>query len=399
MFPWAAAIVLAAITGLVVWNLQPTEFRTVSRSEYALPDGLDFRNTGGSIVAVSPSGEHFLYNSTDGIYIRSMNEFEARLIPGTEGSLWNPVFSPDGQEIAYRLGDGQLMKIAISGGAPIVLAESSGGLFGMRWERDGTILYGQTDGIWQVSENGGTPVQLIATEEDERVYGPQLLPGGEWVLFTLASTANSSRWDEANIVIESLSSGERRVLRPGGSDGRYVPTGHLVYALENGLFALPLDINSVETSGGPVSIIQGVQRPRANTGAAVYSFSNNGTLIYVPGAAASGFTATSGVLTWVDRNGAKDPLPVPPRPYRHPRLSPDATRLAVQTTEASGQSAIWIYDLDGGNQMRQMTGPGNNMRPIWSPDGEWLTFVSDRGRGAENLPATRRSKRRRAASV
>ena len=113
------------------------------------------------------------------------------------------------------------MKVAVSGGAPIELTDISNA-YGFSWERNGAILYGQPDGIWQVSENGGAPVRVIATEAGEQAYGPQLLPGGEWVLFTLANTANSSRWDEANIVIESLSSGERRVLRPGGSDGRYV---------------------------------------------------------------------------------------------------------------------------------------------------------------------------------
>jgi eukaryotic-like serine/threonine-protein kinase len=107
-----------------------------------------------------------------------------------------------------------------------------------------------------------------------------------------------------------------------------------------------------------------------------YAFSDSGALVYVPGTGPA--AATNRVLTWVDRNGAREPLPLPPRPYQQPQLSPDGTRLAVQTTYANGESNIWVYDLDGNTQMRQMTGEGNCHHPIWTPGGERLTFTSDR---------------------
>ena len=118
------------------------------------------------------------------------------------------------------------------------------------------------------------------------MHGPQMLPGGEWVLFTLTSARGVTRWDEAQIVVQSLDSGERKILWEGGSDARYVPTGHLVYALEDVLFALPFDLASLEVSGGPVPMVEGVRRagaPSPNTASANYGFSDHGTLIYVPG--------------------------------------------------------------------------------------------------------------------
>ena len=344
--PWVASIVLALVLGgVVVWNLRPAPVPgPVSRFDYELPEGTDFRNTGRPVLAISPNGEHFVYNAAGGLYLRSIDELEARLIPGTEGSLIDPVFSPDGQELAYNQSR-QLLKIAVSGGAPVALAEANAN-FGISWERDGTILYGSPDGIWRVSENGGEPVHLIATEDGEQVYEPQLLPGGEWVLFTLTRAEGGSRWDEADIVIESLSSGERRVLRQGGSDARYIATGHMVYALGDVLFSLPFDVDSLELSGGPVPIVQGVRRAVGGSnfsGAAFYSFSDSGSLVYVQGSAPT--PAENGILTWVDRTGVREELTAPPMSYRGPRLSPDGTRLAVYTTSLEGESDIWIYDL------------------------------------------------------
>ncbi len=202
-----------------------------------------------------------------------------------------------------------------------------------------------------------------------------MLPGGEWVLFTLTSASGAARWDEAQIVVQSLESGERKILWEGGSDARYVPTGHLVYALEDVLFALPFDLASLEVSGGPVPIVEGVQRanPPAITASANYGFSDRGTLIYVPG----GATTQRRILALVDRQGVVETLDAPPNTYLSPRLSPDGSRLAVETSNEGG-SNIWIYDVSGRTQIRQLTQGGRNERPIWTPDGERVTFGSDR---------------------
>ena len=218
-----------------------------------------------------------------------MDELEARVIPGTEGDLTNPFFSPDGQWVGFYR-DNQLQKIAISGGAPITLGDASNP-FGASWGADDTILFGQPEGIMRVSANGGTPELVVEAREGEQVHGPQLLPGGEWVLFTLTTATGPTRWDQAQIVVESLESSERKVVILGGSDARYVPTGHLVYAFEGVLFAIAFDADSLETAGGAVSIVEGVQRSlnlQDNIASVHYGFSDQGTLIYVPGPVSSG---------------------------------------------------------------------------------------------------------------
>ncbi len=204
-----------------------------------------------------------------------------------------------------------------------------------------------------------------------------MLPGGEWVLFTLTSADGATRWDEAQILAQSLESGERRILWEGGSDARYVPTGHLVYALEDVLFALPFDGDSLEVLGGPVPVIEGVRRAvvlRNSTATANYGFSDRGTLVYVPRST----VGSRSILALADRSGVVEPLDVPPNNYLTPRLSPDGSRLVVQTTDNEGSSDIWVYDLSGDTQIRQLTLGGNNTHPIWTPDGQRVTFTSDR---------------------
>jgi Tol biopolymer transport system component len=118
-------------------------------------------------MAVSPDGRWFVYNVTGGLYLRTMGELAPRLVPGTEGAVTNPTFSPDGQSIAYYQ-EGQLKRIAISGGAPVGICATTNP-FGMSWGADDTILFGHSDGIMRVSANGGTPELVIRAEKGEQM--------------------------------------------------------------------------------------------------------------------------------------------------------------------------------------------------------------------------------------
>src|SRR5262249_26921392 len=184
--------------------------------------------------------------------------------------------------------------------------------------------------------------------------------------------------DKAQIVAQSLKSGERKTLIEGGVDARYVATGHLVYATGNVLFAVPFDLARVQVTGGPVPVVEGVWRAEVfagiNGGPADYAISDQGTLIYVPGTAAS----TQRILSLVERNGAVKPLPLPPKLYVSPRLSPDGRKLVVQTEDVPDKGVLWVYDIGGTTDIQQLTLTGNNIRPIWTPDSKRVTFASDR---------------------
>jgi serine/threonine-protein kinase len=246
------------------------------------------------------------------------------------------------------------------------------------------ILFGQAEGIMRVSATGGTPELVIRAEKGETIDGPQLLPDGESVLFTVTTANGATRWNQAQVVVQSLRTGARTVVLRGGSDARYVTTGHLVYALEDGLFAVAFDADRLEVEGAAVPLVEGLIRAGGGgfpTSSANYGVSRQGTLVYLAGAAIQSLPRT---LVWVDREGREEALPVPPRSYLYPRLSPDGTRIAVSIFDQ--QDDIWVWHLTRRTLTRVTFSPGADQYPVWTPDGRRLLFGSDvPGSGVQNV--------------
>jgi WD40 repeat protein len=238
-------------------------------------------------------------------------------------------------------------------------------------------VFGQgAKGIMRVSANGGKPEQIVTVKQGELASGPQMLAGGEEVLFSLATGDGSlEQWDNGKVVVQSLKTGERKTLVERGSVGRYVSTGHIIYAFGGTLFAVPFDLRQLQVTGGQVPIVEGVRRANA-TGAAHFSYSNTGSLIYVTGPA-SAVAGDQQVLALMDRKGTLETLRVPPQSYHFLRASPDGKRIAF-TSEKGKEANVWIYDLAGSTAPRQLTVGASNRYSVWSADGERVAFQSDR---------------------
>jgi hypothetical protein len=376
--PAAAALVGGVfLTALAAWHLWPVpEPGVVTRFAYVIPEGQVFRRTGRPVMALSRDGRSFVCNTAGGLYLRTMDAEGARLIRGTEADAANPFFSPDGRSVGYWDGAaGQLKRIELTGGAPVVIAPATLPS-GVSWEPDDMILFGQRGGILRVAAGGGTPEVVIEARGGERVYGPQLLPDGDSVLFT----ATTGSWNEGQIVIESLSTHERTVLISGGSDARYVAaTGHLVYAFEDSLFARAFDPGGRTVSGGAVSLVQGLMRGAPLTGTANYDVSDTGTLAYV--SAGLGMRT----LVWVDRQGRETPLAAEPHRYQFPRLSPDRTRVALSSHEE--ELDVFVWDLARAGLTNVTASEAYEGYALWTPDGNRLIFSSSRG-GCTGSPPT-----------
>ena len=280
-----SVIATAVITGLAVWNVRPSEPREVSRFTYEIPPDTPLRNRGRNVIAVSPDGRRFAYNTAEGLHVQSMDSLDSRLLPGTGAGGRAPFFSPDGQSVGFDQRN-QLKRVSLSGGAPVVIAEDLSGLGSATWSADGTIVFSAPDGLYRVPATGGTAELMIAAGDGELLDTPHLLPDNDTVLFGVAGSAlgTADRWDIGSVVAQSLTTGERVVLIEGGSDARYVPTGHLVYALDDGLFAIAFDLATLTVLGGPVSLIEGVARATGTqTSSANYAVADNGTLFYLAG--------------------------------------------------------------------------------------------------------------------
>jgi serine/threonine protein kinase/Tol biopolymer transport system component len=366
----AALVVGAIIAGAVVWKLKPIEPKRVVRFEYELPEDQRFGDLSERAFAVSPDGSQFVYKTEKGLYLRSIGALAARLIPGTGEYPQKPFFSPDGQWIGYVSGaDGGLKKISINGGAPVPLTNDSSTGF-LRWGADHTIVYstGYSGNIMRISENGGSP-QRLAKEDGGLIVAPHILPDGKNVLYTNAGAPYK-------VFVQSLESGKPKELLIGDT-ARYLPTGHLVYAVDNNLFAVAFDPVKLEIKSGPIPMVEGVLRA---SGAPQYAVSDSGTLIYMPGSSVS----NQRTFVWVDRQGKEESIGVPPNIYYdYFKMSPDGTRVAMTIT-ASGNQDIWIWDIARKTMTRFTFENGNDGDPVWTPDGKRILFDSAR-EGRESI--------------
>jgi serine/threonine-protein kinase len=370
-WPLAVTAVLAgAIAGAALWTAMRPEPRALRRFAHVIPSDHVFRNVGRPVLAVSPDGRQFAYNTTRGIYLRSMEQLEAQLIPGTQQELRGPFFSADGQSIGYVAGT-ELRRISISGGAPVVVANApSNSPIGAVWVSDGTILFGAADGVYRVPATGGVPELVIRVNDQAQQYVGALLPDQDSVLVTERMSAGAN-WDTATIAVYSLSTGERTVLIDGGADARYLPSGHLVYALGDTLFGVAFDAETLTVSGGPVPLVQDVLRADNFTGAANFGVTMDGTLVYLRG----GAETFKNSLVWVDRDGREELIDAPARNYIYAQLSPDGTRVALDSRDE--ENDIWTFDLARGTLQRVTFDPDLNRAPVWSPDGRRVAFTRE----------------------
>ena len=390
ILPWVVAGILAA--GLAValaalWQATRPIERTPMRLTVEVSPEAELVVDTGAAAVLSPDGTRLAFATQTGsdrmLYVRSLDSLDATPLPGTEGAR-QPFFSPDGQWVAFFT-DSALKKVSITGGTLLTLAPagSGGGARGGSWGEDDRIVFsaGTRVGLSIVAATGGTPAELtpLDTEKGERTHRwPHMLPGGKSALF-MSHTANTN-FDEGTIEAVGLESGKRKVLIQGGTYPHYLPTGlprtesrgHLVYLREGTLFAVPFDSDRLEVTGTPAPVLEGVMENSTNGGGQI-AFSQTGMAIYLSGEGAG----EVGTVVWVNRQGRTQPLVGALAEYDSPRLSPNGKRLAVDIIGGTS-SDVWIYDLERGARTRLTFDAALDMMPVWTPDGRYVTFTSDR---------------------
>jgi len=380
-------VVLAVVvTGLVFWLfIQPSSpEQSLNRFVITPSPPVVLASVAHNEVAISPDGRQLVYmgvrEGRRALYLRSLDNFVDKPIPGTAHPQGMVFFSPDGESIGF-FAEGKLKKTSLAGGSPITLCDAPSGFWTGDWFED-TIVFTTTfesgRGLYRVSANGGEPEMLATVNSDEGEIGyilPDFLPDGKDLLFTISLNTGFQT------ALLSLETGERKVVLENARQARYLSTGHLVYEQSGTgtLMVVPFDLAALEVTGDSMSVVQGVR----TFGSPVdYAISDNGTLVYVPSTTSTG--GLNRTLVWVDREGKEEPLAAELRSYENPRISPDGSRLAITINDPGGRD-VWIYDLEREIPTRLTFGPGEDQNPLWTPDGQRIVFGSSRppGRGVK----------------
>jgi serine/threonine-protein kinase len=380
--PWLVAVAGLAIAGIV--GVMPRGKVTPLEATHlniALPP-MDVVDAGfeNGMLAITRDGRTVAYCGRrfgiSRLYVRRLGSGEAVELAGTEGAHC-PFFSPDGEWIAFVSGN-KLMKVAVTGGPTFELCVVSADRSGV-WLDDGTIVISThaTAPLQRVPSTGGklqvvSPLDSVNGERTHR--WPEVLPGDEWVIFTVGLASSPGDYEGARIDAVSIRTGERRTLFEGASMARYAPPGHLILARDGVLMAAPIDVLAPRLTGEPVPILDGVAR-EPTSGAVHFAVARNGTLVFVPELQGEDETE----LVWIDHAGKIEPLAAPPQPYIASRVSPDGQQVLVTIGRTFGAGDVWLFDIARETTTR-LTFDGKSLLMYWTPDQSRVVYqTEDRG--------------------
>ena len=350
----------------------------VTRSTWPLPAGLGL----DSSPAVSPDGKHVAFTAVGGgsprrLFVRPFSSLEAKAIPGTEGAK-HPFWSPDGRSVAY-FAPGNLMKVAIDGGAPVRITAAMDGLGGA-WSSNGVIVFSSHlvgFGLSRVPAEGGNvePATLLDSAQHENSHRwPVFLPDGIHFLYFVRSI----RAERRGVYVGRV---DRAAAAPGAplfrseSGALYAPLdragrGVLLFPANGRLELRPFDAGQQRLVGDPTTIDLPVSGSTPYHGS-LLSVSDD-ALAYVSSPIPYGQR-----LAAIDRNGQHFKLWEERAPINWPRLSPDGRRLVYQRVEAmAGSLDLWVEDLERGSRLLITKDGAGGGLPVWSPDGRQIAYLT-----------------------
>ena len=373
---WAAdgrsKMALALVGALVIvlaWAL--VSDRAANDTTGAVPVmrfGVDLggiREPGG--IAIAPDASMLVVTGQQAsgprqLFLRRADDPTFEVIPDTRGS-YSPVFSPDGEWIAFATGT-EIRQIPAGGGRASSVVQHVEFISSIHWAMDGTIVFASDRGLlWRVPPDGGEPEPILESGEISNVFWPRMLPDGNGVLFTKIKSDRIGY----EVRVLDVASGVATTLLSDASDARYLDEGLLLYVTsDQALFAAPFDPKRREITGAVFPVLDQVTVDPA-TGGAGFAVAQNGVALYLTGDMAP---LTQRTLVQVDARGNESSLRLPTRAYYGvPRWSPDGRRLTWQQDVGD----IWVYDrVTGARDM--MAGGGGHYNPIWMHDGSAVIY-------------------------
>lgn len=381
---WAGVFVCGVALGFAGRSLRPPgnvvtrENTFAPRLDFVLTsDGVLASDVGTSVV-LAPDGQSIVFVSIDAagrshLNHRRLDEAATTALAGTEGAR-GPFFSPDGGWIGFWA-DGNVKKVPVDGGSPVVL-HATADLLGASWAEDGTIVAASNRTLWRIPAAPGGRAEVILDLANESGFPawPQVLPGGDMVLYTVHAGAGAAA-DSSAIEVLSMRTGKREELLRGGTFGRYLANGCLTYVNQGTLYAVQFDVARRSIQGTTVLMLEGVSYS-TTFGYAQVDVSKSGTLIYRQSAESA--EGAPSVVEWLDRSGGTSPLITRPGRYEWLALSPHGRHLAYAVSDG-GATGIAIRDLRSQEAERLPALASDYSGLLWWPTGNRLVLGGSKG--------------------
>ena len=333
-----------------------------------------------SHMALSADGRMLAFVSPDPVSgankvsVQHIGSAAANVLPGTDGASY-PFWSPDDAYVGF-FADGKLKKVALSGGAPQVLATATTGRGGT-WGRSGIIVFApQASGwLWKINADGSNLAQLT-----EKVFDgtkiishrwPVFLPDGEHLLFSTLTFTNPSNDQSSGVYLGSLA-GDAKIVAPLGRSNSGYANGYLFYMDEKKSLRVTLLDTAKGTIASDSTVVADLVGFQPSIFWGSFSVADNGTVVYNPnvGAALS-------IFTWYDRAGKELGTMGDAGVLSNPNLSPDDSRVALDVADAKATSVnVWLNDVKRGTNSRFTFDNAEDVGGVWSRDGSLIAYRS-----------------------
>lgn len=352
----------------------------------------DFQYPSRTAMVMAKNGNFIIYSASKDeletqrkalLYYREIGSLKAKPITGTDGG-YSPFLSPDDKWLGFWA-DGKVKRVPVEGGTPVTLCEADY-FFGGSWDAKNDIYFSKNreSGIFKISAGGGN-VETLTTPDKLKEYShclPHCLPNGKGLLITIKKEQMDVK---SSLAVLDLKTRQIRHLIPDAADGRYLGNGHIVFLRQGALMVAPFDLGKQLLKGEAVpvgpNIMQSINSGMSvyNTGAGQFSFSENGSWVYVEGGI---IPDKKDELFWLDSQGKVESAVPNNVPFFVPRLSPDANRFAYATLGTT--PGLWIHDIERNITSRLNAGEGRTLQLTWTPDNKRLIYAWTKG-GPYNL--------------
>ncbi len=376
-FTWSLILILLTAVLYPFLRNQSPNIKPITATSTISSDNI---NINSIYFQISRDGKTLAFIGGDStgnsfVCIRKIDSKNVRELNNTEGAYY-PFWSYNGRYVFFFV-LGKLKRVGLNSGAVMDICSAEDGRGGT-CNKEGEIIFApaSTGGLYSVSENGGTPKEIIKADPSnpqESLRFPFFMPDQKHFLYSVQENYSGGT-PEDKVKIASISSDLNKTIMHVSSNAQY-SDGYLFFIRQDALMCQAFDPDNLKLSGD-IYTISGNNNyfdPRIK---GAFSVSTAGNLIYM-----NKPNNNTELVLLDDKGNIKTSL-LKANVLESASFSPDGNMIAYNIYDQDGKNAdIWTYDIKRKLSSRLTFNPNYDAAPIWSPDGKYIAYLSERPTG------------------